>query len=160
MDEKVYAVLEKLNISYESIKHPALFGQRDCEKYNINMNGTDCKNLFLKDSKIEEYYLVSLPLTKRLDLKLLKERLNTNRLEFAKEDVLFEKLGVKRGSVSLLNIIEVEKTAVKFVIDSELLKSAKVCFHPNENTSTVIFKTKDIDKILDFYNVCYEYVEL
>lgn len=86
----------------------------------------------------------------------MNEQLQETRLSFGNEEILFEKFKIKSGSVSILNIIEVEKTDVKFIIDETLLKFKKVCFHPNINTETVVFYSKDIEKIMNNYNNSYK----
>ncbi|MDR0978808.1 MAG: hypothetical protein LBL91_02570 [Lachnospiraceae bacterium] len=49
---------------------------------------------------------------------------------------------------------------MKFVVDKSLLSCNKVGFHPNDNTATVLFDPNNISKILDTYNVNYEFIEL
>lgn len=160
MDSKVYKVLEELGIQYEKVEHPALYTTEDDKKYNLTFNGVVCKNLFIRNKNKSKYYLISLPLDKRINLKELETKLNESRLSFGNEEILYEKLKVKSGSVSLLNIIEVEKTDVVFIIDKLLLKENKVGFHPNINTVTVLFEPEGINKIMQFYNAKYEFVEL
>ena len=160
MEQKIYDLFKQLNIDYEKIEHPALFTCEDCEKYKIEFNGVDCKNLFLRNRNKSKYYLVSLPLEKRADLKVLQERLEESKLSFGNEEVLLEKLNITSGSVSLLNIIGVEKTDVTFIIDEEILKSEKVGFHPNVNTATVLFSPSDIVKIMEHYNAEYKFIEI
>lgn len=160
MEEKVFNVLNELKIEYEKIEHPALYTMEDCEKYNIKMDGVECKNLFLRNKDKSKYYLISLPLEKRADLKAIQEKLGETRLSFGSDDILFEKLGIKSGSVSLLNIIEVEKTDVKFIIDKCVLDANKVGFHPNVNTATVLFKPQCIDTIMKKYDADYEFMEI
>lgn len=72
MKNEVYQLLNKLHIQYEKIEHPPLFTCEDNEKYNIKFNAIVCKNLFIRNSNKSQYYLVALPLEKRVDLKLLQ----------------------------------------------------------------------------------------
>lgn len=160
MKEKVYDILKKLQINYEITEHPALFTAEDSEKYGVTIDGVDCKNLFLRNKDKSQYYLVSLPLEKRANLKELQNVLKESKLSFGSDEALYEKLGIKSGSVSVLNIIEIEKTDVKFIIDKNLLKVKKVGFHPNENTVTIIFNPNEIEKILKKYNAKYEFIDL
>ncbi|MDR0978809.1 MAG: hypothetical protein LBL91_02575 [Lachnospiraceae bacterium] len=93
--QKVYEVLNKLNIEFEAIDHPALFTCEDNEKYGLKFNGEVCKNLFIRNKNKSKYYLVSLSLNKRANLKELEEKLHETRLSFGNEEVLFEKLKIK-----------------------------------------------------------------
>ncbi|MNJ05530.1 hypothetical protein D3C73_1668990 [compost metagenome] len=60
----------------------------------------------------------------------------------------------------MLNVVNTESTDIIFIIDSEVLKSDRVGFHPNINTVTVLFSSNEISKILDNYNVKYKFIEL
>ena len=160
MEERVYEVLKELNIDFEKINHPALYTAADNDKYKIELDGVMCKNLFIRNKDKSKYYLVILPLNKRANLKEIEEKLQETRFSFGSEEDLFKKLKITKGSVSLLNIIEVEKTDVKFIIDKELLDVSKVGFHPNNNTATVLFSPENIKKILNKYKVEYEFINI
>jgi len=160
MKEEVYEFLDKLNIEYEKVDHPAFFCEDDHEKYDIKIEATICKNLFLRNKNKSKYYLVSLPLHKKANLKLIQEKLNETRLSFGNEEILEEKLNIKTGSVSIFNIVSVKETDVKFIIDEEILEYEKIAFHPNINTASVIFNANDISKILDNFDVNYEFVNI
>jgi Ala-tRNA(Pro) deacylase len=160
MEDKVYKVLEELGIKYEKVEHPALFTAEDDEKYGIKFDGVVCKNLFVRNEKKTKYYLIILPCEKRAKLKEIQQKLGETRFSFGSEDVLYEKLKIKSGSVSIFNIINVDKTDVKFIIDESLLKEKKVGFHPNVNTATVLFDPQYIEKILNKYKVEYEFIEI
>ena len=156
--EKVYKIFKELNINYNKVEHPPLYKVEDEAKYGLKFDGVICKSLFIRNKDKSNYYLVALPAEKRINLKILEEQLQETRLSFGNEEILFEKFKIKSGSVSILNIIEVEKTDVKFIIDETLLNSKKVCFHPNINTETVVFSSKDIEKIMNNYNVEYKFI--
>lgn len=160
MENKVYELLDKLHIEYETVQHPPLFTCEDNKKYNIKMDAQICKNLFVRNKNKSKYYLISLPLEKRVNLKLLQESIEESRLSFVNEEVLEEKLKIKSGAVSIFNIINVQNSDVIFILDEEILSFDKVAFHPNVNTSSVIFNPKQISKILSFYNIDYKFINL
>ena len=155
MENKVYELLDKLKIEYSKVEHPPVFTVKDSEKYNIKLNSLICKNLFITNSKKSKYYVVVLPLEKRINLKSLQIVLNATRLSFGDEKLLEEKLGIKKGSVSIFNIINIKITDVIFLLDKDILQYEKVGFHPNINTETIIFNPKYIAKILENYNAKY-----
>lgn len=160
MQEKVYKILKQLNIKYEKVEHPALFTESDNEKYGIKFNCVICKNLFIRNKNKSQYYLVIVPLDKRINLTELQEKLQETRFSFGSEADLYEKLKITSGSVSILNMIEVERTDIKFIIDASLLQEKKIGCHPNENTVTVIFDSKNIEKILKYYNGDYQIINI
>lgn len=160
MENKVYKLLDKLNIKYTKIEHPPLFTCEDNKKYNIKFDAVVCKNLFIKNSSKSQYYVVSLPLEKRVDLKLLQMILGEKRLSFGNENILEEKLGIKSGAVSIFNIINLKDKDIIFILDEDILKYEKVGFHPNINTATVIFNPKEITKIFENYNIKYKFIAI
>ena len=158
VQEKVYTLFKKLNIPYEVAFHTALKSQADNEENPRNIDGVILKNLFLRNKNKSKYYLFTLPLDKRADLGELSEKLLESRLSFGNEKSLAEKLEIKPGSVSLLNIIGVEKTDVIFIIDSEVLDYDRIALHPNDNTASIIFSPKEISNILDCYSIEYIFI--
>ena len=158
IQEKVFAVFNELGIPYENVDHPALFSQADNDKRPLNLDGVILKNLFLRNKNKGNYYLFTLPLDKKADLRLLQTILSESRLSFGNEDKLEEKLNIKKGSVSLLNVIGVESTDVIFLIDQEVFKYEKIALHPNDNTASIIFSPNDILKVLDHYDVEYRLI--
>jgi len=160
MEEKVYEMFKELNIKYEKVEHPPLFTCADSEKYRIKIDAAECKNLFLRNKNKNQYYVVSVLQGKKVDLKQLQEKLQETRLSFGSEEALEEKLKIKSGAVSLLNVVNMDSKDVRFVIDEDVLKSEKVGFHPNVNTATVLFSPNEISKVLDNYRVSYQFIEL
>lgn len=158
---QVYDFFDKLNIEYSVVNHKAIFSEKDGDGIDKKCEGIVCKNLFLKDKREEtKFYLVSLPLHKRANIKELEKKLGIKKLTFGNEDELFKKLNILPGSVSILNVIDASTTDVTFLVDSCLLTFDKVCFHPNDNTSSISFKSSNIEKILKYFNVEYEFLEM
>ena len=54
----------------------------------------DAKNLFVRDDKKRNYYLLTIKSNKRVNLKQFREENGTRRLSFASPQDLKEKLGV------------------------------------------------------------------
>lgn len=159
--EEVIDIFEKLNIEYNLVRHPAVFGKADDEKIkDIDFGGVVCKNLFVKDKKANQYYLVSLPKDKRANLKKISDEIGCARFSFGNDEELWEKLHIKPGSVSILNVIGAPDTDVIFVIDKDILNIPKVSFHPNDNTASVVFKPDNIETIMKEYNKQYMFLEV
>lgn len=159
--EEVINVFNKLGIDYTLVRHIAIFSRADEEKVkDIDFKGEICKNLFLKDKKNNRFYLVSLPVFKRADLKKISDEINSHRLSFGNEEELWEKLHIKPGSVSILNVIGAPNTDVTFVIDKEIMGYDNVSFHPNDNTASIAFSPKNIEKIMKEYNKTYMFLEV
>ena len=160
MEDEVYKLLDELEIKYEKIEHPPLFSGSDSEKYNIKIDALDCKNLFLRNNKKTQYYLVCLPVKKRANLKELQEKLQETRLSFGNEQTLEEKLGIKSGSVSIFNVINLTDKNLIFILDKDMLEADRVAFHPNVNTASVMFEPKNLSKILEHFNAKYKFIKI
>ena len=79
------------------------------------------KNLFLRDAKGKRHFLVVLDKDKRADLKALQEQLSCSKLSFASEERLKKHLGLSRGSVTPLGILNDAQGMVELVFDRDLI---------------------------------------
>ena len=75
------------------------------------------KNLFLRDKKKQNYYLLVLPDAKRADLKAFAAMVGTKQVKFASEDDLSAYMKLTRGSVTPLGVLNDEARAVQVYID-------------------------------------------
>ena len=71
---------------------------------------------------------------------------------------MYKYLGLTKGSVSPLGILNDKEHKVTIIIDKDIENISEVGVHPNVNTSTVFMNPKDLEKI--FKNNKYEYIEL
>jgi len=152
-EEKLYKILDELDIKYKKIEHPA-FGT--CEAsgdfYQKHDMGADCKNMFLRNKRGRKHYLVILSADKYLDIPHLAEFLGEHRkMGFASEERLAKYLGLTPGSVTPLSIIYPGAKEIPLVIDKELLKSEYLHFHPFRNTASLKLATKDFLKFCNKY---------
>lgn len=143
----IYQVLNDLQIHYEKYDHPAVHTVEEAALHYRGLDAGSCKNLFLRNAKGDQHYLVVMEGEKRLDLKKLSQTLG-NKLSFASSERLMEYLGLTPGSVSPFGLINNTDKSVRVIVDNELLKFEKVGFHPNINTSTLILSTNDLKKFL------------
>ena len=58
---EVYALLNDKSIPYEAVEHEAVFTMEEMERAGIDAHGCICKNLFLRDAKGRQHYLVTVP---------------------------------------------------------------------------------------------------
>lgn len=140
-------ILEKLTglgIDCTTIDHPPMFSVSDSKSLRATPQGQgDLKNLFLKNKK-GQMWLVSCHEDQKVDLKALARGLSAGRFSFGSEQRLMEYLGVRPGSVSPLALINDRGCAVKFIIDSNLVKTENLYVHPLINTRTTTIRSKDL----------------
>lgn len=149
-EQKVYDVLEKLNISYVQHEHPPVFTVEQAEQHWENITGAHCKNLFLRNKKGNRHYLVILESSKKAALKSLEKQLGEDRLSFASEERLRKYLGLETGAVSPFGLINDNRKEVQVVIDRDLKKAERINFHPNVNTATVGVSFEDFERFLNW----------
>lgn len=152
--EQIYRYLKQKNIWYEITKHKAVYNMKDLQDVDFPYPEGDAKNLFVRDDKKRNYYLITVKGTKKVDLKEFRHQNNTRPLSFVNEKELLELLNLKPGSVTPLGLLNDKEHKVEFFIDNELLEEPGIIgVHPNENTATVWLKTRDLITILKENNV-------
>ncbi len=145
----IYEMLSELDIKYQEIEHDAVYTVEEAKKIESMIEGIGCKNLFLTDKN--RYFLYVLKDDKRADLKELANILKVLRLSFGSEDKLMELLGLTKGSVTPLGIINDKNSKVTIIIDKDLVDN-KLLVHPNINTKTISINYKDLIKIIEYTN--------
>ncbi len=158
--DKVYDVLKQLSIAYETLQHEAVFTVEEMKKALPNIDGHGCKNLFLRDQKGKQHFLVVMPEDKPFNLGLFSEKQGLQKMSFASEQRLMKYLGVTPGSVSPFGLINDDNAHVIVYVDAELGRCDKVCFHPNDNTATVIISSSDLKKYFDSLDNDISWIEL
>jgi Ala-tRNA(Pro) deacylase len=140
--------LNKTGVDFKVFNHPAVFTCKEAEKYSKDIKGIHSKNLLLKGTKSEKFYLVVIPADERLDIKKLS-KLTDNNLEFANEEDLTRVFGVSAGAVSPFGLINDKKASINILIDKDIWNSDFVSFHPNINTKTLELSSKDFHKYIN-----------
>ncbi len=149
MNKKVdiYEYLNANNIWYEKINHEAVYNMDELSKIDIPYFDVIAKNLFIRDDKKRNYYLITLKGNKKINLKEFRKSQNTRALSFASEEELQEIMSLTAGSVSTFGLLNDENLLVHFYIDKDYDDSV-IGIHPNDNTETIILKVKDLIEII------------
>ena len=120
----------------------------DLEKVNLPNKEYDAKNLFIRDDKKINYYLITIKGNKKINLKEFRKVNNTRPLTFASDLDLLNILNLKPGSVTPLGLLNDEKIQVKFYLDDEFDLDSYIYVHPNDNTATISLKVLDLINII------------
>lgn len=147
------AMLEKLQITANTISHTAAFTVQEQAEHLSNIPGTLTKNLFLRDKKYGLFLLTTVA-TKEVNMKTVGNLLNLSgaNLRFGDEELLMMKLRVMRGSVSPFALINDVEDEVKFCIDKDLLAADLINLHPLRNDRTTSITPNDLMKFLKSIN--------
>ena len=158
--EEVYLKLKELNIEYLKIDHIPIYTIDEANNLDIENKEYIAKNLFLRDDKKRNYYLLVVKSNKKIDLNDLKNKINSRRLSFASEIDLEKYLKLKKGSVTPLGVLNDVERKVKIIIDEDILKEEIVGVHPNDNDATVFMKTKDLIRLIELNGNLVEYAKV
>lgn len=149
MDKKeTLQYLDKLHVNYELREHQAVYNMAELEQSKLPHPAADAKNLFLRDDKKRNYYLLAIKGDKRVNLKQIRQENNTRRLSFASSQDLAEKLGLTPGSVTSIGLLNDQEHEVNFYLDSYFLAQPLIAVYPNANTATVWLAPADLLKII------------
>nr|WP_307988924.1 YbaK/EbsC family protein [uncultured Niameybacter sp.] len=109
----------------------------------------DAKNLFIRDDKKQNYYLITIRGDKRVNLKEFRKVNQTRPLSFASEKELMSIMGLIAGSVTPLGILNDKEIKVKVFLDKDFYENPGIIgIHPNDNTATVWLKVEDLVNII------------
>lgn len=144
----VFKKLQELGIAQVTYQHEPLFTVEQALRIAATIPGTQCKNLFLKDSKGRVYLVVAVHDT-AINLKKLSKTVAAPELRFASADLLRHYLGVEPGSVTPFGLVHDHEHAVTVILDAHLFTQQQVCFHPLINSATTVIAPVDLQKFID-----------
>lgn len=151
-EKGVYDVLEKLDISFTRYEHGAVFTVEEIRHLDIMIPGGHTKNLFLRNRKGDQHFLVIVSEEKDVDLKRLSKLIGSTRLSFGSPERLDKYLKVYPGAVGAFGLINDSTNHVQVVVDGDLLDNDTINFHPNVNTATVNLSVQEFRRYLDCIN--------
>lgn len=146
--KEIYELLNEKGVSYTVSEHPAVYTIAEMDQLGVTAQGKVCKNLFLRDAKGRNHFLVTAPEDREINLRRLSDKIGSTRLGFASAERLMKYLGVRQGAVSPFGVLNDEECRVTLVADSALKRIGKVGVHPNDNTATVWIEFSDLQKII------------
>jgi Ala-tRNA(Pro) deacylase len=159
-EDAVRERLESLGIAYDRYEHPPVASAAQADEHWCGIDAVHCKNLFLRSQKGDRHYLVVLVHTKRADLRGVASQIGDGKLSFASPERLMKYLSVAPGSVSPLGLIHDRERHVRLFLDRDLKAAARISFHPNINTVTVVMTFADFERFLASCGTPVRYVDV
>lgn len=148
--QEIYKYLKERGIWHEITEHEAVYNMGELSQIDIPYPEADGKNLFVRDDKKRNYYLITVKGDKRVDLKEFKSKNNTRSLSFASKQDLMDIMKLMPGAVTPLGLLNDNERKVQFYIDKEFMEAPRLIgVHPNENTATVWLKTDDLIAVIE-----------
>ena len=152
--QDIYDYLNKNEIEHEITEHKAVFNMKEVAEIEVPYPEQDAKNLFVRDDKKRNYYLITVKGNKRVDLKEFRKKYGTRPLSFASENDLRDILKLIPGAVSPFGLLNDENRKTVFCIDQDFIGGGQLIgIHPNDNTATVWLKVEVLLNIFKNYNI-------
>ena len=121
----------------------------------------DAKNLFVRDDKKRNYYLITVKGDKRVNLKEFRKNNNTRPLSFASADDLMGIMGLVPGAVTPLGLLNDTECKVTLFLDNDFIGDlGLIGVHPNDNTATVWIKANDLVTLIQQHGNTVNFVRI
>ena len=157
--QELYVFLDEQKIKYTAIEHIPVFTVEEAEQLQLPNPEAGAKNMFLRDDKKRNYYLLTVRDALAVDLKQFQEKIGSRRLSFASEEDLMRFLALKKGVVTPFGVLNDIECAVQVYIDA-YFENKTISVHPNENNATVYLNANDLVELLRAHGNKVEYIEL
>ncbi len=145
--QETYEYLTKHGVQYEVTEHEAVFNMEELDAVALPYPDRDAKNLFVRDDKKKNYYLITVRGDKRVDLKEFRKKHQLRNLSFASAEDLMSIMGLIPGAVTPLGLLSDEERKVTLYLDAAF-GDGLAGVHPNDNTATVWLKAADIAQLI------------
>jgi Ala-tRNA(Pro) deacylase len=141
--------LTNKQLSYQRVEHPPVYTCAEADRLRPDIAAVSTKNLFLCDKKGRNFYLVVTDCEKSLDFKMLAAQLGVAKLRFGSEENLELLLGVSRGAVTMLGLVNDIEQRVELWIDAEVWRGENFLCHPLVNTATLVLSKQALEQFLE-----------
>ncbi len=140
--------LNKNQLEFQRIEHPPVFTCAEAERLRPNLAAVSTKNLFLCDKKGKIFFLVVTACEKNMDLKRLAAQIGVSKLRFGSEQNLGRLMGVGRGAVTVLGLVNDDEHQVDLWIDKEIWGEESFLCHPLVNNATLVLSKSVLERFL------------
>lgn len=169
-EEIVYTYLRDHDIPFSAYNHPEGKTIEEAKRWWKDDGSIHCKNLFFRNHKGNQHYLVCFHCDHELDIHDLERRLKESlmaagknspgKLSFASPERMLKYLGLEPGSVSPFGLINDQEHHVHLFLDKVLETAPTLSFHPNDCRGTVVITHEAFERYLATVGNTYEYLEL
>jgi Ala-tRNA(Pro) deacylase len=128
----------------DRLEHPAVFTCAEADEHHAGVNAVSTKNLFLCDKKARRFFLAVTACEKTVKLDALSEQFGVPHLRFGSEENLMRLLGVTRGSVTMMALVNDIGHEVDLWIDDEIWRGEQFLCHPLVNTATLVIPKAEL----------------
>ena len=168
--EQVLTYLTEHQIPFSCYNHPEGKTIEEAKRWWKDDGSVHCKNIFMRNHKGTQHYLICFDCDHDLAIHDLEQRLKASllaagknspgKLSFASPERMMRYLGLEPGSVSPFGLINDLEHHVHLFLDEKLLLADKLSFHPNDCRGTVVIDRGDFERYLSIVGNSYEYLTL
>ncbi|XP_028324366.1 prolyl-tRNA synthetase associated domain-containing protein 1 [Gouania willdenowi] len=148
--------LQSLNIETSCVEHPPVLTVEQMMPHLQHIDGVATKNLFLKEKKKNNLWLVCVRHDREINLNQLGNKLGvkSGNLRFTDEKTLLQTLKVQQGCVSVLSLLFDHAHHVQLLLDRDLLEGNHhmIFSHPMSNSASLGLKPADLLRFLEATN--------
>lgn len=159
-DRDVYEWLEKLGIAYDYYEHPPAPTAEIAAQYWKDIDAAHCKNLFFRNHKGNQHYLVIFHYQQNIMIRDLEQRLKQGKLTFASPERMERYLKISPGSVSPFGLIHDKDHHVIVFLDDNLQQCDRISFHPNLNEASLVIAFGDFIRYMNEVGNKYEFLKM
>lgn len=157
--QETYKYLADHGVDFEVTEHGAVYNMAELESVELPYPEVDAKNLFVRDDKKKNYYLITVKGDKRVDLKDFRRKHGLRPLTFASADELKDIMKLYPGAVTPLGLLNDEEHKVKLYLDSAF-GDGLIGVHPNDNTATIWLRAEELVRVIREHGNLVEEVNL
>ena len=159
--QKIYDLLIQKNIPHEITEHEAVYNMAEVAMIELPYPEAEAKNLFVRDDKKQNFYLITVKGDKRVDLKQFRKDHNTRSLQFVSEELLMDILGLIPGAVTPMGLLNDKECKVHWFLDKAFTDELNLIgVHPNDNSATVWMKPEDLVDLIKEHGNEMEWIEV
>ncbi len=150
LQEKVYKILEELQIPYERVDTDEVITMEDCVAVNERLDMQMVKTLFLCNRQQTEFYLFITCGDKPFRSKDFSNALGVSRVSFAPAELMETMLGTKIGAATVFSSLLDRENKVRIVFDKDVL--SEEYYGCSDGTTTGYMKIRTEDIVRKFLN--------
>ena len=150
LQEKVYKVLQELQIPFERVDTDDAISMKDCILINQKLDMKMVKTLFLCNRQQTEFYLFVTAAEKAFRSKDFSNALGVSRVSFAPAELLNNMLGTTIGAATVFSVLLDKENEVEVVFDEDVV--SEDWYGCSDGTTTGYMKIKTVHIVQDLLN--------
>lgn len=146
LEQETYKVFQKLGIPFERVDNDPASSMEECEAIGEVFGAPVRKDVFLCNRSKTTFFLLIMPDNKPFETSAFSKKLGVSRMSFASPEHMWEYLGTKPGSASVVGALHDKDDYVQIIIDKEVAECEWFVCNTGINTTHLKVKTQDILK--------------